>query len=66
MAFGNANRINACALCKYWSLVNLTNFDPKSKRFEYDSCTKGDCAMKKMSVYGSNNCRYFQKDFRFL
>ena len=66
MVSGFANRKEVCAICKYWSLVNSTNYDPKSQRFDYDPHTKGDCSMKKMGMYGSNCGRYFQKDFRFL
>lgn len=66
MVSGYANRKDACALCKHWSAVGLTKYDPKSQRFEYDLGTRGYCAMKKKNESGGNCCRDFQKDFRFL
>ena len=66
MVSGFANRKEICAICKYWSEVGTTKFDPKTQRFEYDSCARGYCAMKKKNEGGANSCRDFQKDFRFL
>lgn len=66
MVSGFANRKETCAICKYWSEVGATKFDPKTQRFEYDSCTQGYCAMKKNKISGFGRCKSFQKDYRFL
>ena len=66
MASGNAKNGGACAICKYWSAVNETNYDPRTSRYQYDNRKMGECAIRRSKITGNNCCSNFSKDFRFL
>lgn len=66
MASGNAKNGGACAICKYLSAVNETNYDPRICRYQYDNRKMGESAIRRSKITGNNFCSNFSKDLRFL